>query len=85
MITVSVSYAREKLPELINRAYQGEEFLILKNKIPVARLTAATRSGKTPPKKILTRATKVFSHLKGTSTQIVNKWRKEALYGRYDN
>jgi len=31
MITVSVSYAREKLPELINRAYQGEEFLILKN------------------------------------------------------
>ena len=78
MITVSVSYAREKLPELINRAYQGEEFLILKNKIPVAKLTAVTRNEKAPVKKILPQATKVFSHLKGTSSQIVNKWRKEA-------
>lgn len=84
MIPISISDARNNLPNLINRVYRGEEFLILKNKIPVAKLSAVSDNKQVAVKKILPEATKIFSKLKGSSVEIVNKWRKEALYGKYD-
>lgn len=38
MQQVTVSGAREEWAQLVNRVFAGEEFLVVKNKIPVARL-----------------------------------------------
>ena len=38
MTQINVSKARQTLPQLLNRVYSGEEFVIVKNKIPIAHL-----------------------------------------------
>lgn len=89
MITINVSQARQQFLELVNRAYAGEEFIIVKNKIPVAKISAVTpKKGKKKIKRKIPPG--VFGMWKdrwpeGTSSvDIVNKWRDVIWKGRYD-
>lgn len=88
MTQVNISYARQHLPELVNRAFSGEEFLIMKNDIPVARITKADISSarrKKVKKRVVPGAFGMWKDLKGSSVDIVNKWREQAWRGRYDD
>lgn len=86
MIQVNISQARQTLPTLVDKVYQGEEYVIVKNKIPVAQLVPVTKEvTKTAKKKIIYKATRLFSHLKGTNTKIADKLRESAWKGNYGN
>lgn len=86
MIQVNISQARQILPSLVDKVYQGEEFVIIKNKIPVAQLIPVTsKKIKNPKKIIIPRATRLFSHLKGSSVKIANQLRESAWRGNYGN
>lgn len=82
MTQISVSQFRQNLPSFLNRVYAGEEFLVVKNKIPVASITPVQEK-KVATKKILPGATKLMSHLKGSTIEIADKLRREAWYGKY--
>lgn len=43
MNTMNVSEARKRLSEIINRVYAGEEFIITRNGIPVAKISPVNR------------------------------------------
>ena len=84
MTQINVSTARQTLPQLLNRVFNGEEFVIVKNKIPIAHLIPVKKE-KIVKKRILPGATKLMAHLKGDSVDIVNRWRREQetrSYGR---
>ncbi len=86
MMQISVSQARRDFLELANRVYAGEEFLVVKNKIPMLMMYPV-RIEKTvrEPRRILPGATRLMTHLKGDSIRIVNEWRKREemrSYGR---
>ena len=76
MIQVSVTQARQQLPQLLNRVFAGEEFLVVKNKIPVATISPVKREKAVIKKRLIPGATKLMSHLRGDSVDIVNEWRK---------
>ena len=73
------------MPQLLNRVFAGEEFLVVKNKIPIAKLSPIKKESvfkrKIDPG--------VFGMWKNrwpkskSSADIVNEWRKEILYGKY--
>lgn len=86
MNTVNISYARQHLPELVNRVFGGEEFVIVKNNIPVARVSKVSPGmiQKKKKKRMVTGAFGMWKDLKGSTVDIVNKWREEAWRGRYD-
>jgi prevent-host-death family protein len=46
---VGIKQARQELPDLIDRAEAGEEIMITRQGIPVAKLVAAPKSLKTLP------------------------------------
>lgn len=84
MILVNISQARQTLPSLVDKVYQGEEFVIVKNKIPVAQLIPVTsKKIKIQKKAIIPGATRLFSHLKGTNIKIADKLRASAWRGNY--
>lgn len=84
MIQVNISQARQTLPTLVDKVYQGEEFVIIKNKIPVAQLIPVTNKKIKPLiKKIIPGATKLYSYLKGSNIEIANKLRESAWKGNY--
>ena len=84
MIQINISQARQILPSLINRVYQGEEFIIVKNKIPIAQITPVDKKLiKRKEKKILPEARKLFKHLKGSNIKIANFLRDSAWKGTY--
>ena len=90
MNVISISHARQNLPELVNRVYKGEEFLIIKNKIPMAHLNPVKKVKKVIKKRII--LPEVFGmwknrkDFKGLSTvEIANKLRETAWKGRYDS
>lgn len=84
MIQVNISQARQTLPSLVNKVYQGEEFVIVKNKIPVAQLIPiVNKKIGTSVKKIVPKATKLFRYLKGSNIEIADKLRKSAWRGNY--
>lgn len=86
MIQVNVSELRQNLPTFINRVFTGEEFLITKNGLMVAKLTPAKNMIKKPKKRIvLPSAFGMWKDFKGETVEIVNKWKKEAWRGNYDN
>lgn len=84
MIQINISQARQMLPSLINRVYQGEEFVIIKNKIPVAQITPLGRK-KTAvkEKKILADTEKLFKHFKGSNVAVADFLRNAAWKGNY--
>jgi antitoxin (DNA-binding transcriptional repressor) of toxin-antitoxin stability system len=86
MIQISVSQARRDFLELANRIYSGQEYLVVKNKIPMlVMLPVKPEKPITRPRRILPGATKLMVNLKGDSVKIVNEWRqKEEMrsYGR---
>lgn len=90
MTTVSVSYARQNFPQLVNRAYAGEEFLVVKNNIPVVTIQKSVQINSDRSKK---RAlSSVFGlwkdrpDMKGKTTiEIADELRKKAWYGSYDH
>ena len=84
MIQISISEARQILPSLINRVYQGEEFIIVKNKIPVAQITpVGKKMVLSKEKKLLPEAIKLFTHFKGSNIKIANFLRDSAWKGTY--
>lgn len=86
MTTVSVSYARQNFPDLVNRAYAGEEFLVVKNNIPVAKMIpVGDKTARKRKKKIVPGATSLFSHLKGSTIEVADKLRESAWRGTYDS
>ncbi len=83
---ISISQARQNLPQLVNRVFNGEEFVITKNKIPAALLTVADKKQKkkTFKRRILPKTTYLFSHLKGETIKIANNLRTYSWKGTYD-
>lgn len=87
MTQINVSDFRQNLPNYLNRVFAGEEFLIVKNKIPVAHLNPVKKE------KVVLRKRKILPEVFGmwkdrwpaskSSVDIVNEWRKEMLYGKY--
>ena len=84
MTQVSVSDFRQNLPTYLNRVFAGEEFEIVKNKLPVA-VVRPMGAGllKIKKRKILSGATSLLSHLKGSTIEVADRLRKEAWYGKY--
>lgn len=77
MIQISVSKARQEFLELTNRVYAGEEFLVMKNKIPMLVMRPVkTEKAVRKTRRILPGATRLMAHVKGDSVKIVNEWRK---------
>ncbi|TSC85344.1 MAG: hypothetical protein G01um101416_924 [Microgenomates group bacterium Gr01-1014_16] len=85
MNQVSVSQARQDFLQLANRVYAGEEFLVVKNGIQMLEMRPVRKEKRVIKKRILPGATKLMSHLKGTTLEVADRLRKEALYGRYDS
>lgn len=84
MIQINISQARQDLPSLINRVYEGEEFIIVKNKIPVAQITPVGKKiALKKEKKLLPQALKLFKHYKGSNIKIANFLRESAWKGKY--
>ena len=88
MIQINISDARQNFPSLINRVYAGEEFLVVKNKIPVARIISVDKKKKKLTKRqILPEAFGIWKNRpewKGLSTiQIAYKLREQAWKGNY--
>ena len=87
MNTINISQARQRFLELANRVYAGEEFLVVKNKIPILVMKPIK-----PEKKVIKRKIdpKIFGmwkdrkDWKGLSTvEIANKLREQAWKGNY--
>lgn len=89
MTQISASQARQDFLQLLNRVYAGEEFLIVKNKIPVASLNPVKKEKKVIKKrKILPEAFGMWKDrwpASKSSVDIVNEWREEMWKGRYDS
>ena len=86
MITISISEARAKLPQLVNRTFAGEEFLIVKNQIPAAKLVAVNfKQTVQVKKKVLPEAFGMWKDLKKDTVDIANSWRSGAWRGSYDS
>lgn len=83
MTQISVSQARQNFLQLANRVYAGEEFLVVKNGIQMLEMRPVRRERKIGKRKILPGATKLMSHLKGTTLEIADKLRRDAWYGKY--
>ncbi len=82
MTQISVSQARQQLPQLLNRVFGGEEFLIVKNRIPVANLTPVKKE-RVIKRRIIPGATKLMAYLKGDSVDILNEWRRREEIRNY--
>jgi antitoxin (DNA-binding transcriptional repressor) of toxin-antitoxin stability system len=86
MIQITISQARQNLPSVVDRALAGEEFVILRNRMPVVKISAVGKNKKVIKRRILP---EVFGMWKNrwpkskSSEDIVNEWRKEVLYGKY--
>lgn len=89
MVTVTISQARQDLPSLINRVYAGEEFLIVKNKIPMAQISPVKKRQmkKIFKRKILPEVFGMWKNRKewkGLSTiEIADRLRESAWKGNY--
>lgn len=84
MIQINISEARQTLPSLINRVYQGEKFVIVKNKIPIAQVIPVQKKIiLRKEKKILREAGKLFKRFKGSNIKIANFLRDSAWRGTY--
>lgn len=84
MNQISISKARQDFLNLANRVFAGEEFLVTKNNIPMM-LLKPIRKEKALKRRILPGATKLMSHLRGSTLEIADKLRKDAWYGKHDN
>lgn len=82
MTQISVSQARQNLSQLLNRVFAGEEFLLVKNNIPVAHLTPV-RKERVVKKRILPGATKLLAHWKGPTLDVARRLRKLAEQSNY--
>lgn len=86
MTQISVSQFRQNLPSFINRVFAGEEFLVIKNKIPVATVTPVKKE-KIFKKKIDLSTFGIWKNrkdFKGMSTvQIADSLRDKAWKGNY--
>lgn len=85
MRQISISQARQTLPSLVARVYGGEEFTIVKNKIPAAMLVPVgkNRDRARSNKRILPQAVKLLSHFKGSNLEVASYLRKTAWAGAY--
>lgn len=89
MTQISASQARQELPSLLNRVFAGEEFEIVKNKIPFANLVPVKKKMEVLKKRrILPEAFGMWKDrwpASKSSVDIVNEWREEMWKGRYDS
>ena len=83
MTQLSTSQARQDFLQILNRAYAGEEFEVTKNKIVMAWIIPGGRKKRAIKRRILPGATKLMSHLKGSTLEIGDRLRRDVLYGKY--
>lgn len=78
MNKVNISFARQHLPELVNRVFAGEEFVIVKNKIPVAKIGAVKPqiTEHQRKKRVIPGAFGMWKDLKGSTVEIADRLRK---------
>lgn len=86
MTQVNISQFRENLPSFMDRVYAGEEFLVMKNKIPMASVIPV-RKEKISKKKIDLSAFGIWRNRKDfkgmTTVQIADMLREKAWKGNY--
>lgn len=85
MTQISVSQARQDFLQLVNRVYAGEEFLVVKNGIQMLEMRPVRKEKRVIKRRILSGATKLMSHLKGTTLEVADRLRRDAWYGKYAN
>ena len=86
MIQVNVSQARQDFLNLANRVFAGEEFLVVKNNIPMLTMKPIRKEKIDRKKKIDLSAFGIWKNRwpkSMSSVDIVNKWREEAWKGNY--
>lgn len=90
MTQINVSDFRQNLPNYLNRVFAGEEFLIVKNKIPVAHLNPVKKKKMVVKKRrILPEAFGMWKNRKEwrgmSSIEIADMLREKVLKGNYGN
>ncbi|MBI2587673.1 hypothetical protein HYW29_02610 [Candidatus Amesbacteria bacterium] len=89
MTQISASQARQDFLQLLNRAYAGEEFLVTKNKLVMAKISPVKKEKTVKFKRrILPEAFGMWKDRwpkSKSSVDIVNEWREEMWKGRYDS
>ncbi len=87
MISINVSQARQNFSSVIDKVFAGEEFIVMKNNIKVAKIVPIKEIRQIKVKRKID--AKAFGMWKNrwpknkSSVEIVNEWRKEILYGKY--
>ncbi|HJZ06206.1 hypothetical protein A2634_02040 [Candidatus Amesbacteria bacterium RIFCSPHIGHO2_01_FULL_48_32] len=80
MTQINASQARQDFLQILNRAYAGEEFLVTKNRIVMARISPVRKEKKIVKRRILP---EVFGMWKDrwpaskSSVDIVDEWRRK--------
>ena len=80
MTQINASQARQGFLQILNRAYAGEEFLVTKNRIVMARISPVRKEKKIVKRRILP---EVFGMWKDrwpaskSSVDIVDEWRRK--------
>ena len=88
MNQLSASQARQDFLKILNRAYAGEEFIVTKNNIVMAKISPVRKETRKVKRKILPEAFGMWKDRwpkSKSSVDIVNEWRTEILYGKHDN
>jgi len=88
MKQINISEARQNLPSILQQVYEGKEFLVTKNNIPLAKFIRVDNRGvKKTKRKIVP---KVFGIWKNrtewqglSAVEIANKLRESAWKGMY--
>lgn len=84
MRQVSISQARQHFPSLIESVYYGDEVLVTKHKIPIAKIVPLSSSpGKMAQRSVPKEAFGLWKDIKGKTTVVARKLRKEAWVGNY--
>ncbi|HCM37469.1 MAG: hypothetical protein UV61_C0001G0103 [Candidatus Gottesmanbacteria bacterium GW2011_GWB1_43_11] len=85
MNTINVSQARQNFASLIDKVFAGQEYIVMKNNIKVAKIVPFEKKGK--KKKISWAAFGIWKDRwpeSKSSVDIVNEWRRKEERRSYD-
>lgn len=90
MKQINISEARQNLPSILQQVYEGKEFLVTKNNIPLAKfIKVDSRRVNKPKRKIVPKVFGIWKNRqewKGLSTvEIADRLREQAWKGSYDD
>jgi len=76
MTKASLFETRSNFSQIINKVMHGEEHLVLRKNIPVARIVPVLESVKLKSKELIERIQAVRSRVKKVSIKELNEWKK---------